>query len=550
MATLTFLASSSFVALDWVILAGYLVLLGVTGWWLSRKKQTGTDDFFLGSRQMPVWAVAFSVLATSQSAATFIGGPGKSYSGDLSFMLFTIGQIVAAVIVAFLFIPVFYRHKVATVYELLELRVGRPARQAASWMFMVGRVFASGARLFIASLAVSLIMFGDIIWWHVSAAIVVMTLLGIFYTLFGGIRSVIWTDVIQTFVYIGAALAALIVLWNIIPADSSQILTALSEGRSDGGSKLNWFNTSFGGFGPEHTFTIWTALIGFTLLNIGFLGADQDGMQRMLTCKSARHGAQSALGAILLGIPVTLLFLAVGLLLWVLYTQPQLMAGALPGAAVSGEAVQAKDVFLRFIMTQMPAGLGGLMMAGVIAVGLSSINSALNAMASTFVNDVYRHWRKDRDEKHYLRVGRLGVFVWGVILGVFAIFCFFWQQASEIPLIVFALNVMAFAYAGLVAVFLTVLLTKRGSNASVIASLIVGFLLVLLMQPAIWTHIAPSSLGDTTLALPWQLTIATGVSAIVCCLGKSQKAEVPGEQAISNLDSSNEKQSESQLVGA
>jgi len=512
--------ATSFVPLDWLVLCGYLALLAFTGWWLSRKKQSNTEDYFLGSRSMPVWAVALSVLATSQSAATFIGGPEKSFAGDMTFMSFTIGQLVAAVVVAFLFIPVFYRHKVATVYELLELRVGRPARQAASWMFMVGRVFASGARLFMASLAVSLILFGNILWWQVSAAIAVMTLIGVFYTLFGGIRSVIWTDVIQTFVYIGAAVAALIVLWNLIPADASQIFAALSQGGSGSKSKLTWLNTEFGGFGPKHTFTLWTALIGFALLNIGFLGADQDGTQRMLTCKSAWHGAKSAIGAILLAMPVTFLFLAVGLLLWVLYTQPQLMGPTVEGAVTTGQSMQSKDVFLRFIMTRMPPGLGGLMMAGVIAAGLSSINSALNAMSSTFVNDVYRNIRRDRPAGHYVTVGRIGVAVWGVILGAFAVFCFFWQQASNIPLIVFALSVMAFAYAGLVAVFLTVLLTRRGSNASVIAALIVGFLLVLVMQPAIWTSITPSSWHTMQLALPWQLTLATGISFGICCMGK------------------------------
>ena len=152
-----------------------------------------------------------------------------------------------------------------------------------------------------------------------------------------------------------------------------------------------------------------------------------------------------------------------------------------------------------------------------------SINSALNAMSSTFVNDFYRHKWRDRGEEHYLFVGRAGVMVGGVILGLFGVLCFFWKQSSDIPLVDFALLVMAFAYSGLVAVFLTVMLTNRGSNLSVIAALVVGFLIVLVMQKAVWTSITPQSWHDLKIAFPWQMLLATLIAFAVCCLGKQPR---------------------------
>jgi Na+/proline symporter len=269
---------------------------------------------------------------------------------------------------------------------------------------------------------------------------------------------------------------------------------------------------------PAQPFTLWTAVLGFALLNIGFFGTDQDGTQRMLTCKSSAHASRSMLSAVILGIPVTFLFMAVGLLLWVFYTRPDLMGDAAPEAAGS-----SMKIFLQFIMTHMPPGMSGLMMAGLIAAGLSSLNSALNAMSSTFVNDFYRHKCRDRGEEHYLFVGRAGVMVAGVILGLFGVLCFFWKQSSDIPLVDFALLVMAFAYSGLVAIFLTVMLTNRGSNLSVIAALVVGFLIVLVMQKAVWTSITPQSWHDLKIAFPWQMLLATLIAFAVCCLGKQPR---------------------------
>ncbi|MBT7616383.1 MAG: sodium:solute symporter, partial [Calditrichaeota bacterium] len=207
-----------FATLDWAILAGYFLIIVVTGV-IFTKRQRSTDDYFLANRSIPMFAAAISFLATSLSAATFVGGPQQSYSGDLTYLSSNIGSIIAIIIVAVFFIPALYKQRVATVYGLLENRFGRPSSLSASGAFMIGRVFASGARLYIAALPASLILYGDIAIRHQLVAIALLTVVGIAYTYVGGIRTVIWTDVIQAVIFIGAALIAVVILYNRIPLD-------------------------------------------------------------------------------------------------------------------------------------------------------------------------------------------------------------------------------------------------------------------------------------------------------------------------------------------
>lgn len=518
---------------DWLVLAIYLGVLVLSGLWLGRRRQSGTEDYFLAGRGMPTWAVAVSILATSLSAATFIGGPEQAYRGNLTYLSSNIGAMIAAVFVACSMIPVFYRQRVATVYELLEFRFGNTARRAASAMFLVGRIFASGARIFIAALPASLIVYGDLAPRHLAMAIAVLSFTGIVYTLAGGVRSVIWSDVIQTVVFLVAAAGAAILLLNRIPLPFGEILSTLAHPGPGESSKLVVFDTGLAwsmphlGLDLSAPYTLLTALTGMVLLNIGAYGTDHDLAQRMLTCRSSARGSWSVILAILIGLPVTFLFLAIGLLLYVFYSRPELMGAAAPDYMID----DTRQVFLSFILRELPPGTGGVVLAGLFAAGLSSLNSALNAMGSSLVNDWYRKMVPDRNERHYLRVGRCTVVGWGIILGGFAMACIYWQQAAGQSLIDFALGVMAYAYSGLVAVFLTALITRRGNGTSAMFSLATGFFTVLLMQPWVWVHWAPAAWRGTVIAFPWQTVIATSLSMAVCCLGRPSD-KVNGQLAL------------------
>jgi SSS family solute:Na+ symporter len=531
---LTTLAESRFAALDWAVVAGYLLLLLISGIWFARREPSGAREYFLAGRRMPAWAVACSVIASSLSVATFLGAPQIAYDGNLTYLSANLGNVLAVVVVAIFFIPVFYKHDCATIYELLEIRFGPLAKHAASLAFMVGRVFASGARVYIAAIPLAMILFGleaSNQPLPLIAAIAVLCTVGVLYTLVGGIASVIWTDVLQTLVLLVAVGAALLLLISRVPAPLGEVFTALGSGMPDGSSKLTVFTLGIDpakpglGFDPDAAFTVLTAILGWSLVNMAAYGTDHDLAQRMLTCKSAAQGSRSAIVAILLSIPIVLLFSVIGLMLWVFYQRPDLMGAASPGQAPTG----SDRIFLAFILTQLPPGLSGLMVAGLFAVALGSLNSAINAMAATSVRDFYQHARPGRSDRHYMLAGRWASAGWGLVLALFACLCIRWR--GETALIEFALKVMTFAYSGLLAVFLTALFTRRGNSASVVAALFTGFVVVAAFEP--WSplrQLLPTGEGGAggaggapfRLAAPWVMLIATAAALAVCALPRGK----------------------------
>ncbi len=515
-------------SLDWLVLGAYLALLLITALRV-RSRATDANAYFVGERNMPAWAVSLSVLATAFSAASFIGGPAQSFAGDLTYVSANLGALLAVVVVAVYFIPAFYRYQVVTVYELIARRFGQPAAMAASWTFLIGRVLANGARLFIAAMPLAMLFAGERVAGErtdfsdnqLQLAILALAAIGTVYALVGGISSVIWTEAVQMVVLVGAALTALVLLLVRIPLSLPALATLLGGtlvGHDHGGvghSKLTMFSTSLE---PGETFTLFTAVSGWLLLNLAAYGTDQDLAQRMLTCRNALSGGRSALGAIIAGIPVQLLFLAIGLLLCVFYTHPEVM-GPLPYAVPDED-----HAFLTFILHEMPIGVRGLMLSALFAVSFTSLLSALNAMAATFVNDCYRPLMRQADSARDLRVGRTAVVLWGAVLAGFACFCVTWRHSNHESLLNFALGVMSFAYAGLLAVFLTALFTRRGTGASAIAALLTGLVVVTVLQPAVWHALSGY---EQKLAAPWRLVVGTALAFLVCQAG--QPAGLPPE---------------------
>lgn len=507
------------------IVAAYVALIVGAGVWANRRgKRAGesTAGYFLAGRHMPVWAVAISTLATAQSAATFVGVPQAAFNGSLVYLSASIGSVLAGIILAVVFMPAYYRLGVTTPYQLLERRFGPGARVASSWAYLIGRIFASGSRLYVGAIPLAVVLMGERTPGTLAVVVGAFTIFAILYTLRGGLESVIWTDIVQVCVYLGAGVATLIFLWRAIPADAGAIIEALGNGGAGGASKLTLVDVGVNVSDPTKAlidftlpFTLVTALTGWTLLNLAAFGTDQDLVQRLLTCKSARAGARSAIASTLVGLPVVLLFACVGLLLWVYCTQEGLMGRATPEFARGDSA----DMLIRVAMGAMPGWLLGLILAGVLAAGPAGHNATLNSMASTIVADVYTPMRPGRDAGHYVRVGRVMVVVCGVVLGLFAVACGYLQQLSGQSLIEFVLGVMAFAYAGLLGVFLCALLTKRGTTASAVAAMVAGFVVVLAMQPWVWREWAPGVLGiKTVVAAPWPLCVGVVVSFVVCAM--------------------------------
>lgn len=540
---------AGFAPLDWAVLGGYFLLLVVIGAAVSRRERGvragQSDDYFLAGHAMPVWAVALSVVATAISAATFVGAPYQAYTGDLTYLSATIGQFLAILLVAAFFIPVYYRENAKTVYDLVGRRYGARAKLACSWMFMLGRVFANGARLYMAGFAGSQMLFGDSRADHVMLGIALLCAVGVAYTWVGGIRAVIWTEVVQTIVLVGAAVAAIAILLHRIPAAPGELVDVLGAAKTAAGTKLDVIHIGLApgkpwlGIDMSQPYTLLTALLCWTVFNLAAYGTDHDLAQRMLTCRTAIQGGRSAIGAIIIGVPITAMFMAIGLLLYILYDRHDVMGAAWPGPRPG----EPKDVFLTFILTQMPRGLAGLMMAGMFAAALSSLSSAINAMSATFINDVYRRVRPAASDGHYLVAARVSMAGWALILGLFACICIYWQKYNAEQggqtLIDFALGVMNFAYAGLAAVFCAAIFTRRGNGRTALAALATGFTVVAAMQPAVWrwwtqpfewSYYTPTRteglrLSEVTIAFPWVLLIAFVLSFGVCCLGRREPAD-------------------------
>lgn len=517
-----------FALADWLVFLTYGLLLLVTGWYFNRQKAASTQEYFLAAKQMPIWVVAISVLATSQSAATFLGGPDQGYRGDFSYLASNIGAFIAAIIVAVFFIPKFYDNKVATVYELLEKKFGAKAKQQAGYMYLFGRIFASGARLYMAAIAVSMILFMDIDAEHVVLSTLVLVIIGLGYSVIGGIRTVIYSDVIQCFIYITAAIAVIAWLLTAIPADFSTIVEALKQGNGNG-SKLTLIDTSWD-MSASGVFNIYSCLTGFVLLNIAAFALDQDLTQRVLTCKSAKDGSKAILFSVLMVIPVMALFIFIGMLLFVFYQRPDLMNSSVAGdieQTFSGEKI---TIFMYYVLNEIPAGIKGLVTIGVIAAALSTLNSGLNSMSSVLVQDIYRPWRlkqhannsqSEPSPKHFVKAGQVGMLLVAIALGSMAILCYFWQKYSDMPLLAFALSVMVFSYSGLLGVYFTTLFTNRGNQFSIPAALICGFLITLLCQPYVMQLVLPES-WQFQLGFTWQLCLGTLVSFLVCVSGSQQ----------------------------
>ncbi len=484
----------SFATLDWLVFGAYFVMLAITSFMLSQGKIKNSREYFVGANSMPMLAVAISVLATSQSAATFLGGPEYSYRNDLTFLGFYFSAFLAVVFVAKVLIPRFYAIKAVTVYELLEIRYGENAKRHAGIMFLIGRLFASGARLYIGALAVSMILFNDITFLHVIYAIAILMLGALAYTYFGGVKSVIFSDIIQAITYIGAGIAVLVYLYMSLDYDMNTIVSMLGEQEK---LRLIDWNLSFT---SEGKFNIFGLLTGWLLLNIAAYGLDQDMTQRVLSCKDAKAGQRSLYYSIIFTIPVVMLFLAIGLLLYLFYQQQEVIQ------SFQGENV---TIFMYYILNEMPEGLKGLVTVGAVAAALSSTNSVLGAMSSVAVEDIYRPLKfkqGDVDERHFVKAARIGVLGFALALSLMAMLSYIVHQASDLPLLSFALGVMAFAYSGLLGVYFSALFTTRGSEKTVLLALVGGFFTVLALQPYIF---------GANIGFAWQIVIGTLISFII-----------------------------------
>jgi solute:Na+ symporter, SSS family len=444
---------AAFTTLDIVVLAAYVVGVAALGTWLGGRQRTARD-YFLAGRDLPWWAICFSVVATETSALTFISVPATSYGSDFWFLQLALGYLIGRVLVAWLLLPRYFSGELVTAYQLLERRFGLATRRFASAIFLVTRAFADSVRVFAAAIPITLI--SGLPYWQSILLAGAATLI---YTYYGGLRAVIWVDVVQMGLYIFGGLAALFVLSRLVPGGWSAIIETARET-----DKLRVFQWS-GGFGSARW--IATGIVGGAFLSMASHGVDHMIVQRLLAAGSLGNARRALVGSGVVVLIQFALFLTIGLGLFAYY---------------EGRAFAVPDeIFPRFIVEGLPPGLSGLIVAGILAAMMSTVSSSLNSLASSTTHDIYAPLRGLReDDVKLMRAGRAFTIVWAVILIGGALLFQFVRPGT--PVVVIALQIASFTYGGLLGGFMLAVLSRHADQRDAV----IGIASAIVLMGGLW----------------------------------------------------------------
>ncbi|HQY21612.1 MAG TPA: sodium:solute symporter [Ignavibacteria bacterium] len=444
----------NFSPVDYTIIIVYLIAVAIFGI-ITSGKQTSVKDYFLGSRNIPWWAACFSVVATETSTLTFISIPGLAYISNMNFLQLSIGFLIGRIIVAMVFIPRYYSGNMETAYEFLGNRFGEPMRKYASVTFILLRIFADGVRLFTTAIPIKFIT--GLGYFECILIVGVITLI---YSYIGGIKAVIWTDVIQMFVYTFGAVASMVIIYNLLPNGWDDVTAFANPG-----DKFQIFNlkmsdsfSSFftGGYG------LIGGLVGGAFLAMASHGTDQMIVQRLLTCKDKRSSQKAV---IVSGIIVTVqftIFLVVGLMLYALYEGVDFKSLVINGQNLT----KSDEIFPMFIVQSLPVGLAGIVVAGLLSASMSTLSSTFNSLASTTILDLFKGKKFIKDEKDELKYSKLATIFWAiVIMGTGLLF-----QSETNPAVDFALKIQSLIYGGLLGVFLLGIMSVKAQLKDAVIS--------------------------------------------------------------------------------
>ena len=461
---------------DYLVIGGYLAAITAFGSWFARFQHT-TRDYFLTDRSVPWWAVCFTVVATETSTLTFIGIPAAAYAGNMTFLQLAMGYVIGRIIVSVLFIPAYFRGDLFTSYELLQRRLGSRVKVLSALIFLLTRSLADGIRLFATALVIAVVT-----QVPVTIVVLVLGLAMIVYTVRGGVSAVIWTDVVQMFVYIAGAAAVAFSLLQRIPGGWT---TVVDVGSAAG--KFTFLNLSFDTSVP---YTLWAGILGGVALTLATHGTDQFLVQRLLSARSAREAAR---GLVLSGFIVFaqfIVFLLIGVMLYVYYQQTPLPQ----------PLTRTDEILPIFVVSSLTHGLAGFIVAAIVAAALSP---SLNAMAATTVNDFYlRYVRPDADQPTQMRVSRQATIGWGVVQLAIAVGAQ-WMDRSVLDA---GLAVLSFASGAVLGAFLMGTLMPSISERDALVGMIAG----LITMTYVW--------GWTSVAFTWYVFIGAATTCGVAWL--------------------------------
>jgi SSS family transporter len=524
--------------LDAVVLLAYFgAIIGIG---LSQRSKSGSvEGFALGDRQIAWWAVLASILAAEISAATFLGAPGEGYANrNWTYAQLAIGTIIARIFVSFVFIPIYYRHGVISIYEFLETRFGHATRQLASLTFLVTRVLAMGTRLYVSAiilvLAVEMMRGGvPVSPWEkfglYAGAVVLVTVLTSIYTAVGGIRAVIWTDFIQVIVLVASLGFTIPFLlgkigggWHTVAEHIQKPVFFEVVPFEPGESSWGWLKRVF-----SLEYTVYAAFIASTFVTMATHGIDQDTVQRMLTAKNRKQSAFATILSGLVDLPMSSSFILIGILLAIYYS------GANRPADLPQEG---REVFPYFILHEMSPGLRGLVMAGILATAMGSLSTALNALATSFSRD-FALPRLERsgilvDEWQRVRVLRQStMFFAGIIILVGVWTAYYMSQHPDARIIPLVLGILGFTFGSLLGLFLVGLFTRKRGNDLGNAIAVFAGIIAVLWASGVFAKLAGKEPGFE-LAFPWRITLGTVVTFLVAVCFPTPAERVAARAAV------------------
>jgi SSS family transporter len=473
--------------LDLAVVAAYLV--GIT-WFGARFRHTQKTlrDYFLGGRKAPWWAISLSIVSAETSTLTIIGTPTLAFAGNLGFLQVVLGYLLARLVISALFLPQYFRGEMYTAYELMQVRFGPRIRKLTAATFLVVRALAEGVRVFAISIVISIVLgTGEVV------SIAVILCLTLFYTFEGGMTAVIWTDVVQMFLYVFGALVSLVVILQHIPGGWPTVLAVAAPA---GKFALFDFRLELTGEFFTRTYSFWAGLIGGCFLTTASHGTEQLMVQRLLAARTQGESRAALLASWVVIFLQFSLFLVVGVILFVYHRQANL------------PPPQPLDrLYPSFVWNHLPPGLAGLVVAAILAAAMSNLSAALNALASTSIMDFLKPWAARRpgapiSDARWLRLARGATVLWGVVLFAVGSVARHWGPVLEA-----GLSIASIAYGGLLGVFLLGILTRRVGEAAAMAGMMAGFAAMIYVKfftPIAWT---------------WYVLIGTCVTFLAGCAG-------------------------------
>jgi SSS family transporter len=485
----------NFTALDFFVLVLYLSGTTALGLWIGRK-QKNSNDYFVAERSIPWWAVMFSIVASETSALTFISIPGLAYVGNLGFLQVVAGYIIGRFVVAFVLLPRYYKGELVTAYALLEKRFGLATRRFTSIVFMITRGVADSVRVFATAIPVALILEGTVPPEYTKPlAIVILGVLTIIYTYKGGMKAVVWTELLQASVYVLGGISAVILLGQSVTGGWGHIIDVAQT--ADKLKVIDFYT------GLDRPHTVFAGLLGGAFLSMASHGADQLIVQRLLTARSLRDAQKAIIGSGFVVFAQFTLFLFVGIGLFVLF---------------GGKTFAAPDsIFPAFILQYMPPGLVGLILAAILAATMSTHSGAINSLAAATTHDIYLPLTKRSvEDPETLRFGKLSALVWGIALTGGALL----YREQGTPVVVIALSIASFTYGALLGGFFLGILWRRAIQRDAILGMAVA---IVVMSFIVFAKqllpILPSMTGILTqfgrIAWPWYVLIGTTITMIV-----------------------------------